>query len=206
MNAEVLIEPNERTTRERRCIVTRESGDAAEMVRFVVAPDGAVVPDVDEKLPGRGLWLKAARDIVGQAVEKGAFQRAASGKARVSPELAGEVEALLARRCLSLIGFARRAGLAVAGFEKVRAMAGKGKLGVMISSREAAEDGRRKLSSLAPEAPVVRLFAEAELAQVFGRDTVAHAAIEKGKMAREFLREAARLAGFRTHTTGTALN
>ena len=53
---------------------------------------------------------------------------------------------------------------------------------------------------------MVRLFAEAELAQVFGRDTVAHAAIERGKMAREFLREAARLAGFRTQTTGTALN
>ena len=206
MELDIPAELNERTTRERRCIVTRESGDAAEMVRFVVAPDGAVVPDVDGKLPGRGLWLKAARDIVGQAVERGAFQRAASGKAHVSPELAGEVEALLARRCLSLLGFARRAGLAVAGFEKVRAMAGKGKLGVLIASLEAAEDGRRKLALLAPEAPVVRLFVEAELARVFGRDTVAHAAIEKGKMAREFLRETARLAGFRTQAIETALN
>jgi predicted RNA-binding protein YlxR (DUF448 family) len=189
---------------ERRCILTRESGEAAAMVRFVVAPDGRVVPDVDEKLPGRGLWLKAARDIVAQAVEKGAFQKAARASAHASPELAGEVEALLARRCLALIGFARRAGLAVAGFEKVRSMAAKDRVGVLIASREAAADGRRKLSAVAPGAPVVRLFAEAELAQVFGRETVAHAAIEKGRIAREFLREAERLAGFRTEAMQTA--
>jgi len=191
-------------TPERRCILTRESGDTAAMVRFVVAPDGHVVPDVDEKLPGRGLWLKAARDIVDEAVETGAFRKAARGEARVSPALAGEVEALLARRCLALIGFARRAGLAVAGFEKVRALAAKEKLGVLIDSREAAADGRRKLAALVQDAPVVRLFAEAELAQVFGRDTVAHAAIERGRIAREFLREAARLAGFRNDSTQTA--
>ena len=191
-------------TPERRCILTRESGDAAAMVRFVVAPDGHVVPDVDEKLPGRGLWLKAARDIVDEAVETNAFRKAARGEARVSPTLAGDVEALLARRCLDLIGFARRAGLAVAGFEKVRALVAKGRLGVLIASREAAEDGRRKLAALVPDAPVVRLFAEAELARVFGRDTVAHAAIEQGRIAREFLRETGRLAGFRNESTQTA--
>jgi predicted RNA-binding protein YlxR (DUF448 family) len=189
---------------ERRCILTRESGDAAAMVRFVVAPDGRVVPDVDEKLPGRGLWLKATKDIVAEAVARDAFRKAARGNAQASPGLAHEVEALLARRCLALVGFARRAGAAVAGFEKVRALAAKGRLGVLIASREAAEDGRRKLTALAPGAPVVRVFAEAELAQVFGRETVAHAAIEEGRIAREFLREAARLAGFRNESTQTA--
>jgi hypothetical protein len=150
------------------------------------------------------LWLKAARDIVDEAVETNAFRKAARGDAHVSRELAAEVEVLLARRCLGLIGFARRAGLAVAGFEKVRALVAKGRLGVLIASREAAEDGRRKLAVLVPDAPVVRLFAEAELAQVFGRDTVAHAAIEQGRIAREFLRETARLAGFRSESTQMA--
>jgi len=190
--------------RERRCILTRESGDAATMVRFVVAPDGRVVPDVDEKLPGRGLWLKATKDIVAEAVEREAFRKAMRGNAEASPLLAGEVETLLARRCLALVGFARRAGAAVGGYEKVRALAAKGRLGVLLASREAAADGRRKLAALAPGVPVVRLFAEAELAQVFGRETVAHAAIEEGRIARAFLREAARLAGFRNESTQTA--
>jgi len=192
--------------RERRCIVTRESGDPARMVRFVVSPDGEVVPDVDEKLPGRGLWLTASRDIVQQAVASGAFQKAARSGVRVTPSLADDVEAALARRCLAMIGFARRAGIAVAGFEKVRALAAKGRLGVLIASREAAPDGRRKLAAVVPDAPEVDMFADAELARLFGRDSVTHAALESGRIAREFLREAMRLSGFRGQKIETALN
>jgi predicted RNA-binding protein YlxR (DUF448 family) len=195
-----------RDTKERRCIVTRESGDATQMVRFVVSPDGQIVPDVDENLPGRGLWLKAARDIVQTAVERGAFAKAAEVNVKVSPTLVAEVEAALARRALAALGFARRAGLAVAGFEKVRTMLGKGKAGVLIASREAASDGRRKLAALAPGVPEVALFADAELAAVFGRDSVTHAALEKGRIAASFLREAERLRGFRGSKIETALN
>jgi predicted RNA-binding protein YlxR (DUF448 family) len=175
-------------------------------VRFVVSPDGEVVPDVDEKLPGRGLWLRASHDIVQKAVEGGAFQKAERSGVRVAPGLAADVEAALARRCLATIGFARRAGLAVAGFEKVRALAAKGRLGVLIASREAAPDGRRKLAHLVPDAPEVDVFTDAELARVFGRDSVTHAALERGRIAREFLREAARLSGFRSQKIETALN
>jgi predicted RNA-binding protein YlxR (DUF448 family) len=195
-----------RDVKERRCILTRESGDAARMVRFVVSPDGQIVPDVDENLPGRGLWLKAARDIVRTAVERGAFAKAAEANVKVSPTLADDVEAALARRSLSLLGFARRAGLAVAGFEKVRSMLGKGKAGVLLASREAAADGRRKLAVLAPGVAEVALFADAELAVVFGRDSVTHAALEKGRIAASFLRECERLQGFRESKIETALN
>ena len=46
------------------------------MVRFVVGPDGTVVPDIAEKLPGRGLWLTAERDIVSRAVARRLFGKA----------------------------------------------------------------------------------------------------------------------------------
>ena len=195
-----------RSSPERRCIVTRESGDAAEMVRFVVSPDGEIVPDVDGKLPGRGLWSKASRDIVDEAVARGAFAKAARASVRVAPGLADRVETALARRCLATLGFARRAGAAVAGFEKVRSTIAKGKAGALVNAREAAPGGRAKLAALAYDVPEVRLFADAELAQVFGRESVTHAALEKGRIAREFLREAKRLEGFRAKTMETALN
>jgi predicted RNA-binding protein YlxR (DUF448 family) len=195
--AATIDETGARDVKERRCILTRESGDAAAMVRFVVSPDGQIVPDADENLPGRGLWLKAARDIVQAAVDRHAFAKAAEANVKVSPTLADEVEAALARRALAALGFARRAGLAVAGFEKVRAMLGTGKAGVLVASREAAADGRRKLAAMAPGVPEVSLFADAELAVVFGRDSVTHAALEKGRIAASFLRECDRLQGFR---------
>jgi predicted RNA-binding protein YlxR (DUF448 family) len=189
------IEP--RADPQRRCLVTRESGDACAMVRFVVSPAGEVVPDADGKLPGRGLWLRARRDIVDAAVARGVFEKAARAPLRVSPDLAGTVEAALVRRCLALVGFARRAGAAVAGFEKVRALIAKGRAGALIAASDGAPDGRAKLAALARDLPEVALFDGAELARVFGREIAVHAAIERGRIAEEFLREAARLSGFR---------
>ena len=49
---------------ERMCIVTRERGEPEDLVRFVRAPDGAVVPDIRCELPGRGVWVTARRAMV----------------------------------------------------------------------------------------------------------------------------------------------
>ena len=45
----------------RRCIVTRQVLPKEALLRFVIDPAGAVVPDGAGKLPGRGLWVKAER-------------------------------------------------------------------------------------------------------------------------------------------------
>jgi len=68
-------------SRERRCIVTGEVLPEARLLRFVLAPDGQVVPDVEAKLPGRGLWVSADRTILAQAVAKRLFARAAKAQA-----------------------------------------------------------------------------------------------------------------------------
>ena len=70
-----------RGSRERRCIVTGEVLPEARLLRFVLAPDGQVVPDVEAKLPGRGLWVSADRTIIAQAVAKRLFARAAKAPA-----------------------------------------------------------------------------------------------------------------------------
>lgn len=95
-------------------------------MRFVVGPDSSVVPDIAEKLPGRGLWLTASRDIVSRAVARRLFGKAAKAAVTVPADLADRVEARLVARCLDLVGMARRAGRSVAGFEKVRSWLGEG--------------------------------------------------------------------------------
>src|ERR1700748_1518034 len=60
----------------RRCIATMESRPAAELIRFVLSPDGEVTPGVGARLPGRGAWVTATRSAVDLAVKKGAFARA----------------------------------------------------------------------------------------------------------------------------------
>ena len=97
-------------TRARRCIVTGETLPEARLVRFVVAPDGEIVPDIEAKLPGRGIWVHADRKAVEQAVAKHLFARAAGQAVRTRADLATFTEARLVGRLLELVGIARRAG------------------------------------------------------------------------------------------------
>src|SRR5262245_6935729 len=90
---------------ERRCIVTRESAPRAGLVRFVLGPDGAVVPDLAESLPGRGVWVSARREAVETARAKNIFAHAFRAQARPPADLTIRIERLLADRCVALIGF-----------------------------------------------------------------------------------------------------
>lgn len=178
---------------ERRCIVTGEIVPKEELLRFVVGPADEIVPDLDESLPGRGLWLKAGRDMIAKACSSGAFARAAHRGVHPPEDLVGQVERLLRRRCLSLIGLARRAGAVAIGFDGVRTFLAAQRPGLLIEARDGAADGRQKLRAMAPDAPLVDLFDAAELGEAMGREHLVHAAIEKGRMAERIWRETRRL-------------
>ena len=53
---------------ERRCIATGESQPKSELVRFVVGPEGQIVPDLLNRLPGRGIYVSADRVAIDKAV------------------------------------------------------------------------------------------------------------------------------------------
>lgn len=181
----------------RRCLVSRDSFPTDQLIRFVIGPDNRVVPDLEGRLPGRGLWLRATRDIIDDACRQRVFPKAARAPVEVADGLADRIEALLLRRCLSFIGLARRAGHAVGGLEKVRsALAGRG-TGIVLVASDAGEDGRRKMLSIAGGVPVIELFSGAELGSVFGRERTVFAAIGCGGLSTRLVGEACRLAGFR---------
>jgi uncharacterized protein len=182
---------------QRRCICTGESRDRALLLRFVVGPDGEVVPDVAARLPGRGFWLTPCRDIVERAVAKRLFARAARRPVTVPAGLADRIEALLAQRCRDGLGLARRAGLAVGGFEKVREAIRAGATAVLFEAVDAAEGGRRKMHGLGRGRPIASVLTAAEIGAAFGRDHVAHAAVAGGALGARLLADAGKLAGFR---------
>jgi predicted RNA-binding protein YlxR (DUF448 family) len=181
----------------RSCFVTRRRAAKEELVRFVVDPTGEVRADVAGRLPGRGMWLSAERDVVDSAVGRNLFARAARRQVRVDPDLAEEVGRLLAARVLDGLGLARRAGEVIGGFEKVRAALGGRGAAVLVEASDAAADGRRKLQSLAPHLPVIVAFDRSELGRALGRDEVVHVAVSSGVLARRLVSDARRLDGFR---------
>ena len=167
------------------------------MVRFVRDAEGRVVPDIAERLPGRGVWLTARGDVVTRAARKNAFARGLGLRRPADAGIAEEVERLLVRRALDLIGLARRAGEAVTGFERVRAMLSSGHAGLLLHARDGSMDGAAKLG----RGPV-RLFDGEELGRPFGRARAVHVALANGKLAASVAREVRRLGGFRDRSEG----
>ena len=184
-------------TIQRRCIVTGEARAREELLRFVVDPSGQLIPDIAGRAPGRGIWLSADRDSVKTALSRKLFARAARQSLVIDPELESKIELLLVTRCVELIGLARRAGQAVAGFEKVRARLKHGDAGTLLAALDGAEDGREKLRRLAPGQTVLACLTSEELGRAFGRDHAVHAVLAPGALAAKFELEARKLNGFR---------
>lgn len=184
-------------TAQRRCIVTGDVRPREELLRFVVDPSGRVIPDIAGRAPGRGIWLTPEREHLRKAVARKLFARAARRAVDVDPDLDRIVEGLLLGRCIELIGLARRAGQAVAGYEKVRARLKEGAAAVLLEASDGAPDGREKLRRLAPELAVADCLTSEELGRAFGREQAVHAVLAPGALARKFELEARKLKNFR---------
>jgi predicted RNA-binding protein YlxR (DUF448 family) len=192
----------------RTCAVTRTVRPATEMIRFVRAPDGAVVADLAHRLPGRGVWVGAARAVVAEAVRRKVFPRAFKAAAEAPADLAERVEAGLEQAALEMLSLANKAGRVVTGFAKVEAALAKGEAVALVNGAEAGADGVKKLAAAARrggrEVPEVALFAGARLDLALGRANVVHAALLAGPVSNAFLERAARFGRFRGAGTADA--
>jgi predicted RNA-binding protein YlxR (DUF448 family) len=179
----------------RRCIVTGAVGPKEGMIRFVAGPGQTLVPDIEGRLPGRGMWLSARRDVVKTALAKAFFSKAARQKLDVPADLAERLESLLRQRCLDILGLARRSGQVVSGYDKVRSELKSGHGAVLLAASDGAPDGVAKIGALAPKLPVVTLLTADEMGAAFGRDRTVHGLLLRGRLAELLVIEAARLAG-----------
>lgn len=181
---------------ERKCIATGEVNPKSGLIRFVASPDGQLVADILEKLPGRGTYVTADRDALEKAVAKKLFARGLKQQVQISEGLIDEVEKQLARRVIDLISLARKSGDAVAGYEKVKDWLSKEQALILIQAIDGSGRGKSKLSTPHFGHYIGWLTAD-ELGLAFGRETVIHAALASGGLAQRVVHEAQRLRGVR---------
>lgn len=186
---------------ERKCIATGETQPKQGLIRFVMGPEGQVVPDVMEKLPGRGVYVASSRPALETAVKKKLFARGFKSQVQVSGGLVGEVEDQVVRRLVGLISLARKSGDAVVSFEKVKDWLAKEEARVLIQASDGSGRGKSKLSTPYKGKFIGCLTAD-ELGMAFGRQTVIHAALASGGLSKRVVDEAQRLQGLREMVGG----
>lgn len=190
------IEYEPETVGTRRCAVRRASGPRDAMIRFVVGPDSEIVPDLTERLPGRGIWVSADRAAIDDPGLRQAFSRAAKMPVRVPGELSARIEQGLAQRCVELVGLARRAGELHMGFDKVDTALRTEQIALLIVADDAAS-GCDRLYRGGQGPLLIDWLRRAELGRAVGRDELVYAAVRRGGIAEKLGTEAQRLLGLR---------
>jgi hypothetical protein len=189
----------------RLCAVTRAQKSPDELIRFVLSPDGSIVPDLARRLPGRGVWIGATRRDLAAALRQKVFARSLKCPVSVPEDLLDRVESLLKRRLAEAVSLAKKAGLLVTGFAKVDDLIGQGRAVLLLHAADAADDGVAKLDRKfralrGPGAEVeatVRELTSAELSLAIGRSNVVHAAASGGGACRRIVDAANRLRHYR---------
>lgn len=181
---------------ERRCIATGDSMPTHGLIRFVVSPDGMIVPDLGERLPGRGIWVSADRSAIMQAIDRKLFARAAKAQVTVPPDLLATLETMLSKRCQDVIGLAKRSDLLVVGYDRVLEILVQGGAGIVAIASDAG-GGRRDVSMAAGKLPIAGSLTNAELSAGAGKGAVSFLTILRGGLAASLQRENERLTGFR---------
>ena len=191
----------DRSATVRMCAVTRQVRPIEELIRFVVAPSGEVIPDLKRKLPGRGLWVAASRQTVAEAVRRHQFSKGFKREVRVSPTLPADTEALLVRSTIDALAMAAKARQVISGFGKVEgaltSRQARAQVEALIHASDGAADGIRKLDAVLRQnavvndkpnqIPVVTALTSEQLDLALGRSNVIHAALLAGPASKTFL-------------------
>ncbi len=195
---------------ERRCALTLEVKPAAELIRFVVGPDGVLVPDTDARAEGRGVWVSLGQTSVAEAVRKKAFARSLKGPVEVPADLPALTRLRLEQRLLSSLQMAKKAGQLVTGMTRVKLALETGAAIALITASDAAPDGRKKLLATlkgasqaareqgraAADIPHFDLLDSGQLGLALGIESVIHAAPTQGAAGEAAVKRAERLARY----------
>ena len=214
LTSDIAEAPRPRKTEpERRCILSGETAPRETLVRLVASPTGLVLPDAQEKAPGRGAWIGVSRDEFAEAQAKGRLKGALSrafktGDLELADNLPELVENALTRVLLDRLGLEMRVGSLILGTQRIAEAARGGAVALLLHASDASEDGRKKLDQAwrvgrelegSGERGVELPLDRDALSVALGRDNVVHLALADEAAAARVMKALARLTHYLGH-------
>lgn len=185
------IEKNNKKNKDsvRKCIVSGEVMDKENLIRFINSPDNTIIPDFKNRLGGKGVWVEAKKSVLAKAIEKNFFAKALKTKVKVDNSLLEMVEKAYIKKGLDYISFAKKAGVLITGFEKVKEIIIKNKVLFLIEAKDSSGDGKSKMTKIASKLPIFELYNTEELDKALNKVNTVHIAVIKSDMGNSVLKE-----------------
>lgn len=179
---------------QRTCIGCRRVLDQNQFVRYTLSPQGEVVVDYRQKLPGRGAYTCPKRSCVEEAVKRRQFDRAFRGE-NASPAVENLVAAIAGRSresALGLLGLARKSGNVVTGGHAVQEALGiPGHLALVILAEDISVGIAGKISAKAAanQIPCYRFCDKETLGRQVGKAERSVVGIKPGPLGQKITSE-----------------
>jgi len=185
---------------QRSCLGCRDIKAKDDLLRFVLDPEGNVVPDVAKKLPGRGAYTCFSRSCLEMAIKKRQFGRSFKGMAKTASaeEMLSLVTALQTERISATIAMANKAGRVVSGSDTVMDALRKGNVSLLILAEDISNESAAKFLAIAGKTGVesFRFSLKEQLGSPLGKDIRSVVAVAPGPFADNLRRELKRYGNF----------
>jgi ribosomal protein L7Ae-like RNA K-turn-binding protein len=169
-------------------------------MRYVLAPDLTIVPDILAKLPGRGAYTCISRECLEAAIKRNQFSRAFKVAVEVD-DLNGFLTGVASRfeeRIASYVALANKAGKIITGTDMVMDAIRKNNAGVVVIAVDVSEEIGKKIAFLAARSsiPCCNVLTRDRLGSLVGKGLRSSVAIPPGDFAAVLLKEIERFRNF----------
>lgn len=176
--------------------------DKSQLLRYVLAPDATIVPDIANKLPGRGVYTCVNIACARKAAERNLFSKSFR-QAITSPDsdkLCAVILKSMEERISSYLALANKAGKVVSGgemvMENLRRKTSPGKLAILAV--DISEDIGLKIRNLAnlSEVTCYALFDKFRLGELLGKGLRSAVVVQGEGFVRSLIKEIERYRNF----------
>jgi predicted RNA-binding protein YlxR (DUF448 family) len=186
---------------QRSCLACRQTREKNLLLRFVLSPNGEVVPDIESRLPGRGAYTCVSDHCLRAALKQRQFGRAFKREViTLAPdEMSEQISGIMHGRILGYLGLANRAGKVISGGSMVSdAIRGGHKPGLILLAQDVSEGIGDKLVTLAAVNRVacIQVLLKEDFGAILGKAPRSAVAIRAGGFVGQLMHEIERYRNF----------
>ena len=183
---------------QRTCIACRTTLDKSDLIRYVVAPNGNLLVDYRQKLPGRGAYTCPSIECIEKAAVKNGFTRCFRGRCQsISKEdIVKQLGNSILSKIESLLGMARKAGMVTSGSNMVMDQLRKPQcdFGLVLTAQDISPDIGRKIEAITARVNIPHsiVFKKDKIGHILGKEERSVVGILSGTLADTMLTELSR--------------
>tara|TARA_B100001057_G_scaffold475314_1_gene541968 strand:- start:536 stop:1114 length:579 start_codon:yes stop_codon:yes gene_type:complete len=161
----------------KKCVIKGKAFEKKFMLKLVLSPDGKIILDLNEKLPGKHIWISSERNSLVEAESKNLFSNFFGISKDENKKILYSITSFLKKRIIQRISLARKSSFAICGYEKIKSALLQDKIDLLIQACDGSKKEKSRLRGKFYNKFLIECLKSSEIGVAFGRNYTIHAGI-----------------------------